>query len=84
MSDDKKILGTIGIDNSGEAEINEPIFISLSAFKNSKYLDIRKFFESNGEWKPTKKGVTLHKDQIEELLKILEQNKEEIESWFNG
>ena len=84
MSDEKKVIGTIGIDSAGEPEIKEPLFISLAAFRNSKYLDVRKFYQSNGEWLPTKKGVTLHLDQIDELIKILQDKKQEIEAWFNG
>jgi hypothetical protein len=84
MADESKLLGSIGVDETGHASVREPIFINLSRFKNSKYLDIRKFYEKEGEWKPTTKGITLHGDQLEDLLRILSENKEEILAWTAG
>jgi hypothetical protein len=84
MADESKLLGQIGIDEAGQASVREPIFINLSRFKNSRYLDIRKFYEKDGEWKPTTKGITLHGDQLEELIRILTENKEEILLWTAG
>ncbi len=85
MSETTKNLGVIGLDENG-APVNgtkEPIMVSLSSFKNAKYLDIRKYyFAENGEMLPTKKGVTLHKDQLSELIKILSDNKVEIDNWL--
>lgn len=83
MPDDKKTIGTIGIDQHGAPVIKEPIFIALSNFKNFKYLDIRKFYQKEEDWLPTKKGITLSKDQIKELITIIENNKEEIDKWFD-
>ncbi len=58
---------------------NEKIFFSLSEYKGKKYADIRIYFENDeGEWKPTKKGITLSldrfaefKDNVEALEKFL-------------
>ncbi len=58
---------------------NEKIFFSLSEYKGKKYADIRIYFEDDeGEWKPTKKGITLSpdrfaefKDNVEALEKFL-------------
>lgn len=82
MSDETKELGIIGVDEAGEAVIREPIFIKLSSYRNSKYLDVRKFYDEGGEWRPTKKGITLTKDQLAELLKIIKDNEKEINEWF--
>jgi hypothetical protein len=71
----------IGVDEAGHASVREPIFINLSRFKNSRYLDIRKFYEKDGEWRPTTKGITIHGDQLEELLRILTENRDEIDRW---
>lgn len=81
MADESKLLGTIGLDETGHASVREPIFVNLSRFKNSRYLDIRKFYEKDGEWKPSAKGITIHGDQLDELLHILTENREEIEAW---
>ncbi|GAB4373031.1 MAG: hypothetical protein Kow009_09040 [Spirochaetales bacterium] len=83
MSETSNILGKIGMDSSGKATIREPIFISLSSFKKSKYLDIRKYYEKEGQWLPSQKGITLHGEQFKELLTILESHKEEIEEWLS-
>ncbi len=86
MSDESKTIGVIGLDQSG-APVNgvkEPVIVSLSSFKNSKYIDIRKYyFAEDGTMLPTKKGVTLHGDQLEELLKIIEINKDQIKGWLS-
>ncbi|MBR6201153.1 MAG: transcriptional coactivator p15/PC4 family protein [Spirochaetales bacterium] len=82
MADESKELGRIGFD--GETPlVREPIIVKLSSFKNSKYLDIRKYYDKDGEWCPTSKGVTLHREQIRELLQIITDNTNEIEQWFN-
>ena len=84
MADESVQLGTIGIDETGNAAVREPIFINLSRFKNSRYLDIRKFYEKDGEWKPTTKGITIHGDQLDDLIKILTERREEILKWTSG
>ena len=82
MADESKELGRIGFD--GETPlVREPIIVKLSSFKNSKYLDIRKYYDKDGEWCPTSKGVTLHREQIRELLQVITDNTNEIEQWFN-
>ncbi|MCX7787064.1 MAG: transcriptional coactivator p15/PC4 family protein [Spirochaetes bacterium] len=82
MADTSEVLGRIGMDSSGIAKVREPIFVSLSSFKKSKYLDIRKYYEKDGQWLPSQKGITLHGEQFAELLKILENNKEKIDRWL--
>ncbi|MBP7495914.1 MAG: transcriptional coactivator p15/PC4 family protein [Spirochaetales bacterium] len=82
MENESKILGKIGVDASGEATVREPIFVSLSSFKKTKYLDIRKYYEKDGQWLPGQKGITLHGDQFSELLNLLQSHKEQIESWL--
>lgn len=54
------------------------IIISISEFNGQKYLDIRKYYEEEGEWKPTKKGIALNKEQYEAVLDILTKEKEKI------
>lgn len=78
MSDDLKSVGRLGLDQSGEPLVREPIFISISEFKSSKFLDIRKFYKEGNDWKPTKKGITINSDQFDELLKFLNENEKKI------
>ncbi len=60
---------------------NEKILFSVSEFKGKKYADIRIYYEDDeGEWKPTKKGVTVSlenfaefKERVEELGTFLQE-----------
>ncbi len=62
----------------GEIQKNatEIIRISKESFKNKDYIDIRIYFQNDeGEWKPTKKGVTFAPDKIDEVIEILKTAK---------
>ena len=74
MSDESKELGILGLDENNEPTAREPIHINLSSYRSSKFIDIRKYYQDGNEWKPTKKGITLHKDQLDELLNIIKDN----------
>ena len=51
----------------------EQVRLSVSEFKGKKYIDIRTYFEADdGEYKPTKKGVTLSVDLYSELKEGIE------------
>ncbi|MCL1818734.1 MAG: transcriptional coactivator p15/PC4 family protein [Spirochaetaceae bacterium] len=82
MADESKTLGILGIDEDGKASVREPVFVNLSSYKNSRYLDLRKFYEKDGAWHPSAKGITLHADQFTQLLKILSEHREEILAWM--
>ena len=82
MADNSKQIGVTGFDEKGEPTIREPIFINLSAFKNSKFLDMRKYYQDGEEWKPTKKGIALHGDQLNIFLEIIKNNEKEIKEWL--
>jgi hypothetical protein len=52
----------------------EILRISAEEFKGRKYVDIRVYFENDeGEWKPTKKGVTIQPDKIEEFVDLIKK-----------
>jgi Transcriptional Coactivator p15 (PC4) len=84
MSEENKNLAIIGIDEKGEPVVREPIFISLSSYKNSKFLDVRKFYKEGEEWLPTKKGITINQSQFKEFLAVLNKNEQEITNWLNS
>ncbi|KAJ3067520.1 hypothetical protein HDU98_009272 [Podochytrium sp. JEL0797] len=46
----------------------------LGEFKGFRYADIREFYEEKGtgEWKPGKKGITLNKNELIELKKVID------------
>ena len=53
----------------------EKIFFNLSEYKGKKYADIRIYYEDDeGEWKPTKKGITLDRfAEFKDKLGALEE-----------
>lgn len=58
----------------GEIERNptERLRISTENFKGRDYIDLRIYYEADGgEWKPTKKGVTIAPDKVEEVIELL-------------
>ncbi|OHD11434.1 MAG: hypothetical protein A2086_09865 [Spirochaetes bacterium GWD1_27_9] len=72
----------MGVDKNGVPFIREPIKITLSSYKNKKYLDVRKFYtDASGEWRPTQKGITLNGDIFEQFMDILTKHKDEIQDW---
>ncbi|HDO23246.1 MAG TPA: transcriptional coactivator p15 [Nitrospirae bacterium] len=60
----------------GEIERNptERLRVSTESFKGRDYIDLRIYYEANdGEWKPTKKGVTIAPEKTEDVIKLLEK-----------
>lgn len=54
----------------------EKIRVSISEYKGYKFLDVRIYYEDDtGEWKPTKKGIAISKDNLEPLIKLLNESK---------
>ena len=65
----------------GEIERNptEVIRISLESFKGRDYVDLRIYYQDDaGEWKPTKKGVTIAPDKVDDAIEHLKAAKEEL------
>jgi hypothetical protein len=61
----------IGEIERGETEV---IRVSTAEYKGRKYVDVRIYFaDDEGEWKPTKKGVTIQPDKVEEFLDLIKK-----------
>ena len=53
---------------------NDKIVVQQREYKGYEIIDIRQCYKmDDGEYRYTKKGVTLRKEQIHELIKILEE-----------
>ncbi len=53
---------------------NEKIVFGLSEYKGKKYADLRIYFENDeGEWKPTKKGITVSLERFWEFKENLQK-----------
>jgi hypothetical protein len=58
---------------------NDKIIVALKEFKGKEYIDIRTHFENNdGDWIPTKKGITLAPDSLDEMIDILKTAKKKV------
>jgi hypothetical protein len=65
----------------GQVERNETevIRISTEEFKGRSYVDVRVYFEdSEGEWKPTKKGVAISPDKLDQVIQLLKEAQEKL------
>lgn len=65
----------------GEIERNptEVLRVSLENFKGRDYIDLRIYYQDdNGEWKPTKKGVTVAPDKIDSIIEFFTKAKDEL------
>jgi len=49
------------------------IRVQRTEFKGKEYIDIRKFYDADGEWKPTKKGISLSIDIVSKVKEAISQ-----------
>ena len=63
-----------------ERNATEELQIGINEYKGKKYVDLRIFYtnDEGDSWNPTKKGVTVAPDKIEEVIEALEKAKEEL------
>jgi hypothetical protein len=63
MSDNERTVVHVFEKGAGQR-----IEASISTYKDQTYADVRTYFEGDGgEWKPTKKGITVPLDLLGEL-----------------
>jgi len=61
------------------AKGKDKIIVALREFKGKEYIDVRTHFENDdGEWIPTKKGITLTPDSLDEMIGLLQKAKEKV------
>ena len=53
--------------------------VRISEFRGRKLIDIREYYEKNGEMLPGKKGISLSLEQWKTLLKIADEVNRAIE-----
>ena len=57
----------------------DKIIVTVKEFKGKTYIDVRTFFENDeGEMIPTKKGVSLTPENLDELIQILNEAKKKL------
>ena len=66
----------------GEIQKNqkEKIIVSTNEYKGHKFVDLRVHYEDeiSGEYKPTKKGISLSSKVIPEIIELLSSGLEQI------
>lgn len=68
---------TIAEFDKGEDQVR----VSLSEFHGRQYIDVRVFFMADdGEWKPTKKGLTLAPDLMRDVHEAIGKGLDELEA----
>ena len=58
--------------------------ISLSEFNGTPILNIRNYFEKDGEMRPTKKGISISRNKFLDLAKVFNEHQEHIESFLEN
>ncbi len=59
---------------------SEKVLIQSGNYKGRGLIDLRIYFQSNGAWHPTRKGIAIKPNDIPELLSILEVAKDKFTS----
>lgn len=54
---------------------NSQIRVALTDYKGVEYVDIRKYYEANGEWKPTPKGIAIPVEDFNKVYAKLRRMK---------
>ncbi len=54
----------------------DKIIVTVKEFKGKQYIDLRTYFQNDdGEWIPTKKGISLTPDNLDEMIQFLQKAK---------
>ena len=71
---EKSLLGVI------ERNATEELHISINEYKGKKYVDMRIYYttDDGDTWNPTKKGITVPPEKIEEVKAALCKAQEEL------
>lgn len=59
-----------------EKSPEEKIIAEVSEFKGRHLIDIRTFYQADGEWRPTKKGINIPLEKLPELEAAVDKIKE--------
>jgi protein tyrosine phosphatase len=59
----------------GEVKKNarEKIIVSLEEYRSHRFCDCRIYWDDNGTWKPSKKGISLNGENIDEVIELLKK-----------
>ena len=73
MADEKELV------HSFDRSPTEQVQVSLSKYKGKTYVDLRIYYKaSDGEYRPTKKGITMSPDLLPELGEAIRKLTEKV------
>jgi hypothetical protein len=73
MSDERELV------HSFDRSATEQVQVSLSKYKGKTYVDLRIYYRaSDGEYRPTKKGITVSPAQLPELGEAIRKLREKV------
>ena len=62
-----------------EKNQKEKIRISIEEYRGARFVDCRVYWEDDqGEWKPSKKGIALNDECINEVINALQKARKEL------
>jgi len=74
---DPKMSDTAQLIHSFPKNPLEEIRVSLTVFKKKQYIDLRTYYKGDdGEYHPSKKGITLALDLLPDLVEAIEKTRE--------
>lgn len=76
-SDSKKSKGDGGGDENSWS-LGKNRFIKLTEFKNTWYIDVREFYNADGDLKPGRKGIMLSMEQWQKVKGFMNEIDEAI------
>lgn len=83
-NDPKPQMGGLMADRIiGDIERNptEIVRVGINSYKGKEYVDMRIYYKDDaGEWKPTKKGVTVVPEKLDAFLTLLGEAKAAFEA----
>lgn len=63
-----------------EKNMKERIRVSIEEYRGSTFVDLRVYWEDEqGEWRPSKKGIALNGDCIDQVIEALQKASKELE-----
>ena len=57
----------------------DKIIVTVKEFKSKQYIDVRTYFENDeGEWIPTKKGISFTPENLSDAIKLLQKAEKKV------
>lgn len=71
MDDSKSRSKTQDAEEEKKVQLSEKRFVNVTEFRGQLYVNIREYYENeSGQWRPSKKGAFLNREEWKHLLKI--------------